>query len=255
MPSFKRQLAHLAERVSGAIIVHPEELHQLPERVHLRRFFKHFEVDCVFDVGANIGQYAQHLREEVGYEGAIISFEPMPHAVEQLQKRAVGDPNWHIVELALDRESGPASFNVMESDTFSSLHAPLADQPNAFNAQNVIRQQIQVMRSTLALEFPKWREKLGFSRPFLKMDTQGHDLAVFEGAGDTVSAFVGLQSELSLRLLYEGTPGFTESLDAYSKRGFRLSALVPNTAGIFPDLIEMDCIMYQAAFSKPRQVG
>src|SRR4051794_41980871 len=42
-------------------------------------------------------------------------------------------------------------------------------------------------RSTLAEELPRWREQLGFQRPFLKMDTQGHDVAVFEGAGDARS--------------------------------------------------------------------
>ena len=245
MSSLKRKIAHIAERLSGAIIVHPAELYQLPERMHLRRFFKHFDVDCVFDVGANIGQYAMHLREEVNFKGTIISFEPMPRAAAQLEKRAASDPNWHVVQLALDREEGPATFNVMDSDTFSSLHMPLPDQPSAFHTQNVICQQIEVMRSTLAVELPKWQEKFGFIHPFLKMDTQGNDLAVFEGAGDAIAGFVGLQSELSFQTIYEGSPHFSEVLDLYSSKGFRLSALVSNTAGIFPDLIEMDCIMYR----------
>ncbi len=250
MPSFRRRLAHLAGRATGTIIVHPAELHQLPERMHLQRFFAHFEIDCVFDVGANIGQYATHLREEVGFRGPIISFEPMPHAAAQLTQRAAPDGNWHVVPLALDRESGPATFNVMENDTFSSLHAPLADQPVSFDWQNAVTQQIEVMRSTLAIEYPKWSEELGFKRPFLKMDTQGHDLAVFDGAGDVISEFIGLQSELSMRPIYEGAVGYAETLEAYAKRGFRLSALVPNTQGLFPDLIEMDCIMYRPANSK-----
>jgi hypothetical protein len=44
-----------------------------------------------------------------------------------------------------------------------------------------------------------------------------------------------------------GAPGFAETLQAYEAQDFRLSALVPNTAGHFPDLHEIDCIMYRAS--------
>jgi FkbM family methyltransferase len=242
----KRQLARAAERLSGALIVHPAEVHQLAERRHLRRFFEHFEVDAVFDVGANQGQYATQLRDEIGFHGHIVSFEPIPELAAGLTARATRDPRWHVEAVALDREAGPATFNIMASDVFSSLHRPAADQPDIFIDANAVARSIQVMRATLATALPAWREKLGFRRPFLKMDTQGNDLAVFEGAGDAVREFVGLQSELSYRPIYAGAPGFAEALSTYEAQGFRLSALVPNTAGHFPDLHEVDCIMYRA---------
>jgi hypothetical protein len=40
------------------------------------------------------------------------------------------------------------------------------------------------------------------------MDTQGNDFAVVEGAGDALSAFVGLQSELALHKLYDDAVDF-----------------------------------------------
>ena len=244
--SFKRQLARVAERLSGAVIIHPAEVHQLPERLHLRRFFQHFAVDAVFDVGANQGQYAVQLRDEIGFQGHIISFEPVPELAARLTEHAAGDPRWHVEAVALDREAGPATFNVMACDVFSSLHRPDAGQPEVFADANAVARSIKVMRTTLATALPAWREKLGFRRPFLKMDTQGNDLAVFEGGGDAVREFVGLQSELSYHRIYAGAPGFAEALQAYEARGFRLSALVPNTAGHFPDLHEVDCILYRA---------
>lgn len=244
MPSLKRRLAQALERVSGAYVVHPAEAYQLPERLHLRRFFDHFAVDCVFDVGANEGQYASMIRE-LGYKGPIVSFEPIPEVAAALQQRAARDGAWYVERLALDREAGPAQFNIMAASVFSSLKAPNPDQLPIFDAQNAVARTVEVMRSTLAVETPRWQAKLGFKRPFLKMDTQGNDLAIVEGAGDALATFVGLQSELAVRQLYTGAAGFAETLTAYTRHGFELSALVANTAGHFPDLVEIDCIMYR----------
>ena len=58
----KRRLGRMFERLSGDLVIPYEELHLVHERVHLRRLFSHLGVDCVFDVGANRGQYAQMLR-------------------------------------------------------------------------------------------------------------------------------------------------------------------------------------------------
>jgi hypothetical protein len=82
------------------------------------------------------------------------------------------------------------------------------------------------------------------------MDTQGHDLSIVKGGSDYISQFVGLQSELSFTKLYEDQICFEETLKYYQHKGFKLSALVPNNAGVFPDLLETDCIMYNSLFSR-----
>jgi FkbM family methyltransferase len=246
MRSLKRRIADFIERVSGAVVISsPNSLHLTPERVHLRRFFAYFGVDCVFDVGANEGQYATMLREAVGFKGPIISYEPIPEIAEVLKAKSSVDRNWYVVPLALDREAGPAMFNVMVGSQCSSLLKPSGDQLGFADEWNVVRQEMEVMRTTIAVELPRWQAKLGFKRPYLKMDTQGNDLAVVEGAGDALRSFVGLQSELAIRKLYEGATGFAETIEAYRGRGFELSALVPNNAGTFPILVEIDCVMFR----------
>ena len=245
MPSFRRHMARVLERLSGAYVIHPSEAYQLPERLHLRKFFDYYGVDCVFDVGANQGQYASMIRDLVGFKGQIISFEPIPELASALAGPATADGNWYVENLALDREAGPAIFNIMSESVFSSLHSPASDQPNIFSTQNAVSRQVEIVRSTLALELPRWRQKLKFKRPFLKMDTQGNDLAIVQGAGSEINTFVGLQSELAIKNLYAGAVGYQDTLEAYSNMGFELSAMVANTAGHFPDLVEMDCIMYR----------
>jgi len=151
------------ERLSGNLFIPCEELHLVHERVHLRRLFTYLGVDCVFDVGAIRGQYAQMLRDHVGYRGPIVSYEPIPELAAELRLLSAFDSSWHIAELALDREAGPAIFRVMADSQFSSLHHPAIDQSAIFTADNLVACET-VMRATCRCGAPKWRDRLGFSR-------------------------------------------------------------------------------------------
>ena len=246
MPTVKRTIANFLERISGNMIIPPHEVHLAPERVHLRRFFDYFGVDCVFDVGANRGQYATMLRQKVGFAGDIISFEPTPDLADTLAALAAKDARWHVEPLALDREAGPATFHIMRESELNSLHRPTADQPDiSLRQSNTITRSVTVMRSTVAAEVSRFQAQLGFKRPFLKLDTQGNDLAVVQGAGDLIGRFVGIQTEMSVKKLYEGSASLGESLAALQALGFEPSAFVPNNAGHFPRLIEMDCVLFR----------
>lgn len=243
MRTIRRRVADLIERVSGNRVIPVHELPQLAEVTHLRRLFDYLGVDCVFDVGANAGQHAELLRHRVGFRGPIISFEPIPELAADLARRSAADPHWHVQQLALDREAGQAVFHVMQNSEFSSLRRPAADQARHFAEMNSVAREVEVTRSTIAAEIARWQDRLGFQRPFLKLDTQGNDVAVVEGAGERIAAFVGLQSELAIRRLYDGAQDHAAALDFYRSRGFELSALVPNNAGHFPVLMEIDCLM------------
>ena len=86
------------------------------------------------------------LRDHVGYRGPIVSYEPVPNLAAELRTLFPVDPDWHIVELALDREARPAIFHVMADSQFSSLHDPAIDQPTVFTATNSIGREVTVMR-------------------------------------------------------------------------------------------------------------
>jgi FkbM family methyltransferase len=240
-----RRLVGRIERLLGLNIVRKGHVALVFERDHLKRFFAHFEVDCVFDVGANAGQYANMLRTSVGYRGDIISYEPIPVLARQLRVAAQRDRSWFIEEAALDSTERSATFNVYASDQFSSLHPFSALGARQFPNDSNIERRLEVRTTTLASELDKYRARLGFRRPYLKMDTQGHDLMVAAGAGDRLREFVGLQSELAIHRLYADSPTYHEALEFYRGAGFELSALVPNNLGHFPRLLEVDCIMFR----------
>ncbi len=245
-----RKLKHFIGKIftglTGRIIVSPNNIGTKFEQVQLARIFASFHVDCVFDVGANEGQYGRMLRDNVGYTGPIISFEPGPVAAEVLRREAAKEKNWYVEEMALGTEAGSVAFNVMADSQFSSLLAPSEFSADLFSDKNVVSEQVTVNASTLAIQMARYKQKLGYKNAFLKTDTQGHDLAVVAGAGLALHEFVGLQSELAVRKLYQKSPSFIEAINYYVSKGFELSAFVPNNNGHFPYLIEIDCIMLRA---------
>ncbi len=246
MATIKRMIANALGRALDVTIVPKGAVAPLFEVEHLERFFKEFTVDCVFDVGANAGQYAEALRE-FGYTGTIVSFEPIPVLAAHLREKARSDGRWFVEEVALDETVRIVSFNVMESSQFSSLKAPSQEETARFAHQNVVAHSFEVTTAQVATYLTRYRDQLGFRRPFLKMDTQGNDLAVARGAGPLLAEFVGLQSELAIKRIYAGSDDYRAALDFYQSAGFELSAFVPNNYGHFPILVEMDCIMFNRA--------
>lgn len=77
----------------------------------------------------------------------------------------------------------------------------------------------------------------------LDQNTQGYDVHILKNAGNCITCFVGLQSELSIKKIYQDSVYFCEAIKLYESLGFTLSAFVPNNAGHFPILVETDCIM------------
>lgn len=64
----------------------------------------------------------------------------------------------------------------------------------------------------------------------LKIDTQGFESAVLNGAGATLSQAAGVQLELSFVALYEGQPSIQAMLTRMSAEGFAPYALMAGYA-------------------------
>ena len=237
-----RYLRELADRKLAMRLALAGRVHQYPEIQALKRFLSAFSVDCLFDVGANRGQYATMLRKDAGYKGLILSFEPNPDVFVELQKAAASDRKWHVFNMALSDFDGNASFNIMAADQFSSLKKPSGEQDAIFADRNKVTKTVEMQCRRLDTLLPELVAQHGFVRPFLKMDTQGHDLSVCEGAGAVLADMLGIQTELGVRPIYEGGTGYRAMIDWLGDRGFVPSAFFANNKGHFPLLVEMDGI-------------
>ena len=236
-------LKKIINKITNFRIVDQRYLYKQLECDHLKKLFDHFDIDCVFDVGANYGQYAKMLRQEGGFQGLILSFEPNPDAAQYAKRLALADPNWQVEQIALSDSDGKQRFNIMADSQFSSLSKPCHSETEMFRDWNKVTGTIEVKTETITTAFQRLQLVYGFKKPFLKMDTQGYDVEIIAHAGPALSEFLGLQSELAVKKLYENSVDYRRAIKVYESLGFEMSAFIPNNGGHFPYLIETDCIM------------
>lgn len=227
---------------------------ELIEVEALQSLFNNYQVDCVFDVGANVGQYASLIREKVRYHGSLISFEPQPDAFATLSKRAAKDDFWYVESSAISSTDGNARFNISHGSEFSSLHAPVDLPKKAFHGAQATYKAIDIITERLESAVDRIRRELHFKRPFLKLDTQGHDHDIIMSSKSTIRDFIAIQTELSIRPLYENTVDYMEAIKSYEELGFFPCAFFPNNFGHFPHLYEIDGIFIRDDLLEQRYV-
>jgi FkbM family methyltransferase len=218
----------------------------------LIEFVRSRNVDLVLDVGANVGQFGSELRH-LGYRGRIVSFEPLKHAFATLAARAARDGNWTCHNLGLGNESGEATMNVSRDSVYSSM---LQQTPAAadFDAGSSVERTevIKVCRlDDLTATVPG-------ERVFLKIDTQGFEQPVLQGARLYLPRVVGLQLELPLVHLYEHTWTVSDAIAYMAEAGFVLSQVAPVSFRIEDpvSLLEIDAVFRRldAGDVRPDQV-
>lgn len=194
------------------------------EEILLGRFLNIARPDTVFDIGANIGQYATMLRK-CGYAGRIVSFDALPAAHAELTAAAAGDANWIVAPcVALGRAPGEAEIHVAGNSLSSSL-LPMHDAHlrAAPESRYIAAQKVRVARlDELA---PALMRETG--RLFLKIDTQGYEEEVLMGAGAVLDHVCAMQLELSVVPLYQGAPSLRRMLELCEQIGFDLYGLIP----------------------------
>ena len=236
-------------RKRGYHVFRSEYLDKANLSLHLRNLLTSQKVDCVFDVGANKGQYYSFLREAVGFRGLVISFEPVPRLYDLLKKQATADPNWIVYGCALGRTSGTAPFNVMKGDQLSSFRTPSTSATDRFHDSNTVVAVEHVEVRTLDEVYDEALAQHHFTRPYLKIDAQGFDLEVAHGGVKRLREFVGVQCEASLLPLYDGAPAFDDTLAFLKARGLAPSAFFPVATDQKLRLIDCDCV-----FVNPDQI-
>lgn len=216
---------------------------QLTLEDHLSEQLSRWGIDLVIDVGANVGQYASMLRS-IGYAEEIISVEPCAAAFQALQQASLLDAKWSAYQIALSDTEGEAVLHLSESSVFNSIH-PLNTLANAAFPESITSTKTETVRMGRLEQFiEKHVDSFSSRKVFLKMDTQGHDDAVFAGAGKYRSDFAGLQSELSVCPIYNGVKSYLQMLAMYQDAGYGVTGLYAvNRLRETSHVVEFDCLM------------
>jgi FkbM family methyltransferase len=178
-----------------------------------------FNIDIVFDVGANAGQFATELRT-VGYRGEIVSFEPLSDASALLAERARRDPKWQVHRRgAIGDYDGEIEINVSANSVSSSVLPMMeAHAAAATDSAYIALEKVPIFKlDSIASEY-----LAETSRLFIKIDTQGFEWQVLDGATETISRAQGVLCELSLVPLYEGQRLWRDIIQRLESEGFVL---------------------------------
>lgn len=175
-------------------------------------------VTLFLDVGANIGQTGEMMRG-AGFKGRIISFEPLPACFAQLDEKAAKDPLWTAHNTAIGTEDGTAEIGVSENFVSSSLleatdrlieiHAPVAYTHH----ETVKISRIDTMLAAIA----KADDVI-----HLKIDTQGFEQQVVEGAVGVLDRIGSVRMEVAVREVYKGEMIVPDAITMMTKLGYVL---------------------------------
>lgn len=210
------------------------ELHRCESR-RTAQLLRRRNVDLVVDVGAARGWYGVELRRG-GYRAAIISFEPLTNSFEVLRRVSSRDGRWTAVNKALGAAPRQSVINVAANGDSSSL-LPMLERHRGAAPQATYIQQQTIVVARLDDELPLY--DLSPEYPFLKMDVQGFEREVLQGASRTINSLVGIQIEVSFAPLYEGGMMYDEALITLRDAGF-----IP--VGIEPGFRDKDGVLLQA---------
>lgn len=184
----------------------------------------YYNIDLVLDIGANCGQFAEDIRSG-GYVGKIISFEPLSSAYSALVKASVADNEWEVYErCAIGAKGGVAVINIAANSASSSILNMMDSHIDAApHSAYIGTETVPVL--TLDSIFRDFADV--YKSIFVKIDVQGFEWEVLDGAIATIPHLRGLLIEMSIIPLYQNQHLWEEIVQRLKVSGFHLWALQP----------------------------
>ncbi|ARK09912.1 FkbM family methyltransferase [Fibrella sp. ES10-3-2-2] len=206
----------------------------------LKNISKHCpSISTILDVGANQGQFA--LAATWMYPLAqVYSFEPLPDIYISLCKNTNRKSLINTFNTALGTTEGSISFYKNDYSHASSA-LPISFFQVSELPETAITNEIIVPVTTLDTV----AKSLNLVKPvLLKLDVQGYEMHVLEGAKETLEHIDYLVFEASFTAMYEGEFLFNKMHDYVQSKGFEIVSPVGSFQNNDGQFLQLD-ILYK----------
>ncbi len=154
-----------------------------------------------------------------GFDGEIISFEPLTSAFQQMSVNAKNDKKWQQNNFALGNENGNSFINIARNLVSSSINEMLAAHKSAEpNSLFIGTEKIEIKRlDDIFKNYYKEDDKI-----LLKVDTQGYEKNVIDGAKNSLQKILLLHLEMSIVPLYKNEMLLPDMIKYLNEKNFEL---------------------------------
>jgi FkbM family methyltransferase len=176
----------------------------------------------IIDAGAHHGWFF-HCWKDWCPLAEVHAFEPAREAYEESRRLYGADPAIHLNNVAVGRQPGELQLNVMADSLVSnSFLMPVEETWREIDYKHgeIAKRSVPVIRLD-----DYARDQSRGEVYLLKIDVQGFELEVLEGAVDLLHRTDYVFVEAAIRPLYEGAPRFTTVHDWLDAHGFHLIAM------------------------------
>ena len=197
----------------------------------------------LIDIGASSGEFTETLSKVCPLREALL-IEPIPKRCDQLKSR-FAQRDFQIVCGAVGDKEASLQMEVLKFDYSSSILPVLRSDPNVTSQVNL---DVSETITTRLRPLDNICADAGMTGPvdLLKIDVQGSEHLVLEGARETLRRVRAIWMEVSFRPLYEGAARFEAIYDLCRKAGFRLSNLAEGFRGHDGELLQGDALFIRA---------
>ena len=200
----------------------------------------------MFDIGANVGQYGKDIRE-LGFNHDIISFEPLEDVYNILKKNTLKDKKWKCENIALGDFDGEAEINIAGNLSSSSLLEMLPSHLKSAPQSKYIGKETIVVKKLDSIFENYYADK---DNVYIKIDAQGYEKSILDGAEKSLENVSVLQIELSLVPLYQNSPIYTDMIEYLKTKGFELYGIEPG----FSDQASGRLLQFDGVFVKNKLI-